>query len=182
MLDTHIALLEPKSVQNSGLQKMSSNMLELPYTWLALKLSTMVKWGGVFLSEKPGKKERVKTEETKDTKDEKFDLALRCSLFSAGFANSDLDMINSVKWAAFIERMGANTQNINNAESQQNTVDTQAKELAWCMNIIMENGRNTNYASFSDDLSELKTFTESMIKQIIEILRDGEKVDKLKTK
>jgi hypothetical protein len=182
MLDTHIALLEPKSWQNSWLQKMSSNMLELPFTGLALKLSSMVKWWGVFISEKPGKKERVKTEETKELKDEKFEFALRCSLFSAWFSNSDLDMINSVKWAAFIKRAGATVENIQYSESPQNTVDPDSTKLEWCMNIYVENGRNTNYASFSDDLSEIKTFTEAMIKQVTEMLREGEKVDKLKTK
>jgi len=55
------------------------------------------------------------------------------------------------------------------------------KDLEGCMSITVENGRNSYYGSFSDDLSEIETFSKAMIKLIEDILKEGEKIDKLKT-
>ncbi len=43
MLDSHIAKLEPISWTELGLQKMTNNMLQIPYTGLSLKLKAKVK-------------------------------------------------------------------------------------------------------------------------------------------
>ncbi len=181
ILDKHIKLVEPKSVQNSWLQKMSSNTMELPCTGLACNLKSMVKWWTLKLTEKTWPKDRYKEEETKEKKDAKLEQALRCWLFSAWLASSDMNVINSVKGAAFINRAWSNTENIQNTALPISPNEPDEKDLAGCMSLTVENGRNSYYWSFSDDLSEIETFSKAMIKLIEDILKEGEKIDKLKT-
>ncbi len=54
------------------------------------------------------------------------------------------------------------------------------KALQGCMNLAKEGGRKAYYESVGNDLSEIQTFTNSMIGEINEILATGEKIDKLK--
>jgi hypothetical protein len=49
-------------------------------------------------------------------------------------------------------------------------IDTDARALAGCMDVAIESGREAYYTSFSDDLTEIKTFTESFIKVINDVL------------
>ena len=97
------------------------------------------------MTQKSGKKERVKTEETNAVKDAKLEQALRCGFYSAGIATANLDMMNSVQGAAYIERMGVTSQNIKNTESQIGVIEGDAKSLAGCMDTAIENGRSAYY-------------------------------------
>jgi hypothetical protein len=181
ILDKHINELEPISWTELGLQKMTNNMLQVPYTGLSLKLKMKVKWWGVYMGEKPTPKDRYKKEDTKEARDLKFEQARRCGLYDAGFESANPNIVNSIMGAGFVTRMGENTENKGNTATR--IAATSPEDVIWlanCMRIAIEDGRSTYYESFSDDLSEIETFTRSMIREINEILNIGEKIDTLK--
>lgn len=183
MLDKHIEHNKPISWQNGWLQLMTSNMMQLPCTWFACDLKNMVKWGGIYLVVKSGKKERSKkVEQTPEFKDAKLEQAVRCWFYSAGFSTSNLAMVNSVQGAGFITTTSTNTANIKTSEKHLWVIDTDARALAGCMDVAIESGREAYYTSFSDDLTEIKTFTESFIKVINDVLGEWEKIDTLPVK
>ena len=164
-----------------GLTKMTNNILQIPYTGLSLKLKSKVKWWGVFMSEKPTPKEKLKKDETPNAKDEIFRQALRCSLYNAGFESANMNMVNSVMWAWYISRMWENISNKDNTSliiAPLNPDDI--KSLAGCMSVAIKSGREAYYESVGDDLSEIMTFTNAMMEEVIKTITAWEKIDTLK--
>lgn len=183
ILDKHINHLEPISWTDLGLQKMTNNQFQIPFTGLSLKLKAKVKWGGMFIGQKPTPKNDYKKEETKDVKDARFEQTFRCALYTAGFTSSNPNMANSVLGAGYIDRIWQNTEN------KQNTAiplwATNPEELLSyrnCVSIAQWRAERTYYESLSNDLSELMTFTDAMWQEISEILETGTKIDALKVK
>ncbi len=183
ILDKHINHLEPISWTDLGLQKMTNNQFQIPFTGLSLKLKAKVKWGGIFIGSKPTPKNDYKKEETKDVKDAKFEQTFRCALYTAGFSSSNPNMVNSVIGAGYVDRIGKDT--TNNQNTATPLVATNPEELnAYknCVPIAQWRADRTYYDSIGNDLSELMTFTDAMWQEIFEILGTGEKIDTLKVK
>lgn len=181
ILDKHIGLMEKFPSIDMGSTEMTKNILEIPYTGLSLKLKSKVKWWGVFISTKSTPKEKLKKDETPDSKDEVFRQALRCGLYSAGFESTNMNMVNSVMWAGYISRMWETITNKDNTSqiiAPLNPDDI--KWLAGCMSVAIKSGREAYYQSVGDDLSEIMTFTDSMMSEVIKTITAWEKIDTLK--
>ncbi len=160
---------------------MTNNMIQVPYTWLSLKLKAKVKWGGMFIGQKPTPKDRYKKEDTKDAKDAKFEQARRCSLYSAWFSTANPKIANSMMGAWYVTRMGETTENKDNtAIPIAPTNPEESIALKDCMSLAQEGGRKVYYESVGDDLTEIQTFTSTVITEVGEILATGEKIDTLR--
>lgn len=181
ILDKHIPLLDPISRKSQGLEKMTTNIGEAPCVGISCKLTSMIKWGGVFLSQKASPKENYKSEETRAEKDRRFEEIRRCAAYSAGFTTSDPAKMNGVAWAWFIQRMGGSTENVTNTLLRLDATNPEdVAALANCKSIAMENGRKAYYESFSNDLSEIQVFTADLTQKIWALIDDGKKIKTLK--
>lgn len=178
LLDKHIGIMEPIANSNLAAQEFSMNSYEQLFKNLKLKnlVGTLI-----YIDTRPQQQKTYKKEYTQEEMDKEFDEMQRCAYISA-WLPSDIHRANILGWAWYQKDFLTDADTISDTVKSLSVLDPEESVLANCMSIGLGQARMEYYQSFSTDLTELETFTASLVSLISAGADEHKALDKKKVK
>lgn len=175
IIEKHTEILDPISKTQLACQTMRNQMGELSFD--KLKLSEILSGLRVYYVTKPQKEKRLKSEATPQSEEEELLQIQRCAYATSGLP-TNIEAANGPQVAGYSLNTTSNTENYDNRIITTTPQDTNQYGIgANCMELYMDEGRNTYANTFSTDISEIESFTRSMVQVITNIVNIGTQMD-----
>jgi hypothetical protein len=178
MLDRHTKIMTPIAGSNLAAQIFTKNTFE---SALAnhLKFGNLIPKPLIYMSCKPQVTRRDKKYDTEESKNAKLLAAYKCAAYFA-WLSSDPNIANSTIGWSYGVREGVTPTNI--GDTTLPLWPTDPDQNIWaasCVDVALFQWRSAYYNSFSNDLTEIASYTAGMICEIDNILLSGYHFDTL---
>lgn len=180
IIDKHTKILYPISETRLACEVMRNQNAEMSFSSLNFEktlagLKEYVVWG------KPQKQKRFKSEATPQSEKEELLQMQRCAYAAAGLL-VNTEAANGPQVAGYSFNTATNTENVTNRIVTTTPQDANQYGIgANCMELYMDEGRNTYANTFSTDISEIESFTRAIVQVITNIVNIGTQMDKKPT-